>query len=162
MEKFKENNEENMSEQEKINKNMNLEIKKEIKSKTIIFHKFEIMMSIFILIIYYLIKTKKKERAKIIYLLIIKQNMRHFKYLEKMINFQDLIDDTNAKQKLQVYRYANIILLKIYSNYMKYEFLFNLSFYGNLFNKMYLKLSQKYYLYSLELHKIKHWQLEHL
>jgi len=86
--------------------------------------------------------------------------MRHFKYLEKMINFQDLIDDTNTKQKLQVYRYANIILLKIYSNYMKYEFLFNLSFYGNLFNKMYLKLSQKYYLYSLELHKIKYWQLE--
>ena len=162
MEKFKENNEENISEQEKINKNMNLEIKKEIKSKTIIFHKFEIMMSIFILIIYYLIKTKKKERAKIIYLLIIKQNMRHFKYLEKIINFQDLIDDTNAKQKLQVYRYANIILLKIYSNYMKYGFLFNLSFYGNLFNKMYLKLSQKYYLYSLELHKIKYWQLEHL
>ena len=162
MEKFKENNEENISEQEKINKNMNLEIKKEIKSKTIIFHKFEIMMSIFILIIYYLIKTKKKERAKIIYLLIIKQNMRHFKYLEKIINFQDLIDDTNAKQKLQVYRYANIILLNIYSNYMKYGFLFNLSFYGNLFNKMYLKLSQKYYLYSLELHKIKYWQLEHL
>jgi hypothetical protein len=45
---------------------------------------------------------------------------------------------------------------------MKYGFLFNLSFYGNLFNKMYLKLSQKYYLYSLELHKNKYWQLEHL
>ena len=65
MEKFKENNEENISEQEKINKNMNLEIKKEIKSKTIIFHKFEIMMSIFILIIYYLIKTKKKNEQKL-------------------------------------------------------------------------------------------------
>jgi len=65
MEKFKENNEENMSEQEKINKNMNLEIKKEIKSKTTVFHKFEIMMSIFILIIYYLIKTKKKNEQKL-------------------------------------------------------------------------------------------------
>ena len=136
-------------------KNMNT-INQEIKNIAKIFHKFENVMTIYGLIIYYLIKAKKENEAKIIYLLIIKQNMKHIKYLEEIINFKELLTDKFGKYKLKIYRYANAVLLKIYSNLIKYGFLFNLSFYGNLFTKMYLSLSHKYYLYSLANHKIKY------
>ena len=141
------------------NKNINT-INQEMKNVAKIFHKFENIMAIYGLIIYYLIKTKKENYSKLIYLLIIKQNMKHIKYLEKIINFKDLLTDKFAKYKLKVYRYANMVLLKIYSNLIKYGFLFNLSFYGNLFTKMYLSLSHKYYLYSLVNHKIKYSSVE--
>ena len=59
-----------------------------------------------------------------------------------------------------MYRYANLVLLKIYSTFIKYGFLFNLSFYGNLFMQMYLTLSHKYYLYSLIMNKNKYTTIE--
>ena len=134
----------------------------QIKNETKIFHKFENLISIYALIIYYLFKIHKKREAKMIYLLIIKHNINHMKYLEGIINFMSVLADKNGKNKINFYRYANLILLKIYSFFIKYGFLFNLSFYGNLFMKMYLNLSHKYYLYSLANNKIKYSNPENL
>ena len=138
------------------NKIINNIINKEIQAKKKLFHKFEKMISIFALIIYYLNKNQKISEAKLIYILIIKQNINHIKYLEEVINFKSLANDKNAKYKINMHRYANLILLKIYSFFIKYGFLFNLSFYGHLFMKMYLALSHKYYIYSLYLNKNKY------
>ena len=128
----------------------------EIHFNTKIFHKLENMMAIYSLIIYHLVKTNNKSQGKIIYLLIIKQNINHIKNLEKTIKFQSVFTEKNGKYKIKIYLYATLILLKIYSFLIKYGFLFNLSFYGNLFLKRYLSLSQKYYLYSLIFHKNKY------
>ena len=84
-------------------KNMNT-INQEIKNIAKIFHKFENVMTIYGLIIYYLIKAKKENEAKIIYLLIIKQNMKHIKYLEEIINFKELLTDKFGKYKIKIYR----------------------------------------------------------
>ena len=134
----------------------NAEINLEIKNKGKIFNKFENMMIICVLILYYLNKKQKRNEAKIIYLLIIKYNMKHIKYLEESVNFQNLLTDKNFKYKINIYKYANFVLLKIYSLLIKYGFLLNLSFYGSLFLKKYLKLSHRYYLYSLAIHKNKY------
>ena len=142
--------------------NINDEINMEIKIKTKIFHKFENMMAIFSLIIYHLIKVKKKNEAKIIYLLIIKQNIKHMKYLENVINFNDLLNDKYGKHKIKMYRYGYIVLLKVYSILLKYGFFFNLSLYGNLFTKIYLNFSQKYFIYSLSNQKIKYSPFENI
>ena len=98
----------------------------------------------------------KRNEAKIIYLLIIKQNIKHMKYLENVINFNNLLNDKLAKYKIKMYRYGNIILLKVYSILIKYGFFFNLSLYGNLFTKIYLNFSQKFFIYSLSNQKIKY------
>ena len=137
-------------------------IKKEIKSKTKIFHKLENMMAIYSIIIYHLIKTNNKDQGKIIYLLIIKQNMNHIKYLEKMIRFKTVFNDKYGKYKLKIYLYGTLIILKIYSFLIKYGFIFNLLFYGNLFLKKYLSLSHKFYLYSLIIHKNKYSPIENI
>ena len=71
-----------------------------------------------------------------IYLLIIKHNINHMKYLEGIINFMSVLTDKNGKNKINFYRYANLILLKIYSFFIKYGFLFNLSFYGNFHQQL--------------------------
>ena len=84
------------------NKNINT-VNQEIKNIAKIFHKFENIMTIYGLIIYYLLKAKKEKEAKIIYLLIIKQNMRHIKYLEEIINFKELLTDKFGKYKLKIY-----------------------------------------------------------
>ena len=144
------------------NTNINNVINQEIKLKTKIFHKFENMMSIYCLIIYYLIKMNKRNEAKIIYLLIIKQNIKHMKYLENVINFNNLLNDKLAKYKIKMYRYGNIILLKVYSILIKYGFFFNLSLYGNLFTKIYLNFSQKFFIYSLSNQKIKYSPVENI
>ena len=144
------------------NTNINNVINQEIKLKTKIFHKFENMMAIYSLIIYYLIKMNKRNEAKIIYLLIIKQNIKHMKYLENVINFNNLLNDKLAKYKIKMYRYGNIILLKVYSILIKYGFFFNLSLYGNLFTKIYLNFSQKFFIYSLSNQKIKYSPVENI
>ena len=144
------------------NTNINNVINQEIKLKTKIFHKFENMMAIYCLIIYYLIKMNKRNEAKIIYLLIIKQNIKHMKYLENVINFNNLLNDKLAKYKIKMYRYGNIILLKVYSILIKYGFFFNLSLYGNLFTKIYLNFSQKFFIYSLSNQKIKYSPVENI
>ena len=150
----------NKSKSLKANKNSSKQINEEIKRITKIFHKLENMISIYGLIIYYLIKSQKKYEAKLLYLLIIKQNLNYIKYLENIINFNALLTDKNGKIKINMYRYANLVLLKIYSFFIKYGFLFNLSFYGNLFTKMYLSLSHKYYLYSISNGKNKYSTIE--
>jgi hypothetical protein len=61
--------------------------------------------------------------------------MKHIKYLEESVNFQNLLTDKNSKYKINIYKYANFVLLKIYSLLIKYGFLLNLSFYGSLFLK---------------------------
>ena len=144
------------------NTHLNNIINQEIKIKTKIFHKFENMMAIYSLIIYYLIKMKKRKEAKIIYLLIIKQNIKHMKYLENVINFNNLLNDKLGKYKIKMYRYGNIILLKVYSILIKYGFFFNLSLYGNLFTKIYLNFSQKFFIYSLSNQKIKYSPVENI
>ena len=143
----------------KENKNTN-KIINEIKQITKIFHILENVISIYSLIIYYLLKAEKKEEIKLIYLLIVKRNINHIKYLEDVINFKALLQDKNGKFKISLYRYANLVLLKIYSFFIKYGFFFNLSFYGNLFMQMYLTLSHKYYLYSLVMNKNKYSTIE--
>ena len=164
MEKFKrkiikKNQKAKNSKNLKENKNTNKVIK-EIKQITKIFNKLENVISIYSLIIYYLLKTEKKEEIKLIYLLVVKRNINHIKYLEDVINFKELLQDKNGKFKINMYRYANLVLLKIYSTFIKYGFLFNLSFYGNLFMQMYLTLSHKYYLYSLIMNKNKYTTIE--
>ena len=165
MEKFKIKNQKeytkfNRAKSMKDHKNYDKLINDEIKRTSKIFHKLENMISIYGLIIYYLIKTQKKYEAKLLYLLITKQNINHIKYLENLINFNALLTDKNGKIKINMYRYANLVLLKIYSLWIKYGFLFNLSFYGNLFTKMYLTLSHKYYLYSISNGKNKYSTIE--
>ena len=91
MEKFKrkiikKNQKAKNSKNLKENKNTNKVIK-EIKQITKIFNKLENVISIYSLIIYYLLKTEKKEEIKLIYLLVVKRNINHIKYLEDVINF---------------------------------------------------------------------------
>ena len=167
MKKFREKNSENILNSIKKSSlkqsvNINNNINQEIKLKTKIFHKFENLIAIFSLIMFYLIKINKKNEAKIIYLLIIKQNIKHMKYLESVINFNDLLNDKFGKYKIKMYGYANMVLLKVYSILIKYGFFFNLSLYGNLFMKIYLNFSQKYFIYSLSNQKIKYSPVENI
>ena len=141
---------------------INILINHEILFKTRIFHKFENMMAIYSIILYHLIKTNNKSQGKILYLLIIKQNMNHIKNLEKAIKFHTVFVDKTGKYKLKIYLYGTLILLKIYSFLIKYGFLFNLSFFGNLFLKKYLSLCHKYYLYSLINHKNKYSTIDNI
>jgi hypothetical protein len=61
-----------------------------------------------------------------------------------------------------MYRYGNMVLLKVYSILIKYGFFFNLSLYGNLFTKIYLNFSQKFFIYSLSNQKIKYSPVENI
>ena len=80
MEKFKIKNQKeytkfNRAKSMKDHKNYDKLINDEIKRTSKIFHKLENMISIYGLIIYYLIKTQKKYEAKLLYLLITKRNL---------------------------------------------------------------------------------------
>ena len=132
----------------------------EIQDKLYFFYKLEDIMALYSLIIFYLVKIQNKNKAKTIYLLMINQNLKCIDYLENLINFTILIEEKNNKNLMRVYQISIRIILKVYSFLIKYGFYLHVSYYGNLFMKKYINLSYKFYLFSLNLHKIKNAQIE--
>ena len=131
-----------------------------IEDKGQYFHKLEDLMALYSLIIFYFIKNKYLNKAKTIYLVIIKQNIKCLNYLEKLIDFNALLRSKNDKYIMRVFQTSVIILLKVYSFLIKYSFLLHLSYYGNMFMRKYMNLSYKFYLYSMSLHKLKNSMIE--
>ena len=132
----------------------------EIQDKLYFFYKLEDIMALYSLIIFYLVKIQNKNKAKIIYLLMINQNLKCINYLENLINFKILTEEKNNKNLMRIYQISIRIILKIYSFLIKYGFYLHVSYYGNLFMKKYINLSYKFYLFSLNLHKIKNSPIE--
>ena len=132
----------------------------EIQDKLYFFYKLEDIMALYSLIIFYLVKIQNKNKAKTIYLLMINQNLKCINYLEKLINFKILIEEKNNKNLMRIYQISIRIILKVYSFLMKYGFYLHVSYYGNLFMKKYINLSYNFYLFSLNLRKMKNAPIE--
>ena len=133
----------------------NTNIYYEIEDKINYFHKLENLMALYSLILFYLVKNNKYEKAKIIYLIMIKQNIDYINYLEQLIDYKILLKDRNNKSIIKTFRISVIILLKIYSTLIKFSFLLHLSYYGYLFMKKYFNLSHQIYLHLINYHKMK-------
>jgi hypothetical protein len=127
----------------------------DILDKIKYYHKLEDLMSLYCLILLYLIKNNYHDKAKIIFLIMIKQNINYINYLEQLIDYKILLKEKNNKLMLKLFQLATISLLKIYSPLIKYSFLLHLSYYGNMFMKKYFNLSYQIYLYSISCHKMK-------
>ena len=126
-----------------------------IQKKDDYFKKLEDLIAMYSIIIFFFVRIQNMNKAKILYLIMVKQNLHCINYLEKLIDFNILISEKKDKMLLSIFQTSMSIILKIYSFLIKYGFLLHLSFYGNLFMKKYLNLNHKYYLYSLYFHKIK-------
>ena len=131
-----------------------------IQKKEDFFKKLEDLIAMYSLIIFFFVRIQNMNKAKILYLIMIKQNLKCINYLEKLINFNIIITEKNDKNLMTIFQTSMSTILKIYSFLIKYGFLLHLSFYGNLFMKRYLNLNHKYYLYSLYYHKIKNSYIE--
>ena len=131
-----------------------------IQKKVDFFKKLEDLIAMYSLIIFFFARTQNMNKAKILYLIMIKQNLKCINYLEKLINFNIIITEKSDKNLMSIFQTSMSTILKIYSFLIKYGFLLHLSFYGNLFMKKYLNLNHKYYLYSLYYHKIKNSYIE--
>ena len=131
-----------------------------IEDKGYYFRKLEDLMALYSLIIFFFIKNKNHNKAKTIYLVMIKQNIKCLNYLEKLIDFNALLMSKNNKYIMRVFQTSVITLLKVYSFLIKYSFILHLSYYGNMFMKKYLNLSYKFYLYSMNIHKLKNSMVE--
>ena len=137
----------------------------EIQEKIYFFHKLEDIMAIYSIIIFYLVKNKNDTKAKEIYLIMIKQNIKCINYLDNLIDFKIYAkeknnNNTNNRSLIRIYQSSIRIMLKIYSFLIKYGFYLHLSYYGNLFMKKYLHLSYNYYLFHIYMHKIKNSSIE--
>ena len=126
----------------------------ETENKLYFFHKLEDLMAIYSLIIFYLVKLQNIKEARIIFLIMIKQNIQHIYNLENLIDFKILKPNKNNKYIMKLYQESLKIMIKIYSFLIKYGFFLHLSFYGNLFMKKYLNISYKLYLFITNNHKI--------
>ena len=131
-----------------------------IQNKIDYFKKLEDLIAMYSLIIFYFVRTQNMDRAKILYLIMVKQNLQYITYLDKLIDLNILLSEKNDKMLMTIFQTAISTILKIYSFLIKYGYLLHLSFYGNLFMKRYLNLNHKYYLYSLYCHKIKNSYIE--
>jgi len=131
-----------------------------IQKKDDFFKKLEDLIAMYSLIIFFFARTQNMNKAKILYLIMIKQNLKCINYLEKLIDFNIIITEKSDKNLMSIFQTSMSTILKIYSFLIKYGFLLHLSFYGNLFMKKYLNLNHKYYLYSLYYHKIKNSYIE--
>ena len=131
-----------------------------IQKKIDYFKKLEDLIAMYSLIIFYFVRTQNMDKAKVLYLIMIKQNLKCINYLEGLIDFNILISEKNDKALMSIFQTSMSTVLKIYSFLIKYGFLLHLSFYGNLFMKKYLNLNHKYYLYSLYYHKVKNSYIE--
>ena len=127
----------------------------EIKDKIQFFYKLEDLMAIYNIIIFYLLKNHNKSKAKIIYLIMINQNLKCINYLENLINFRVLISEKNNKNLLRLYQIAIKIQLRIYSFLIKYGYFLHISYYGNLFMKKYFNISYMFYLFLMNIHRAK-------
>ena len=127
----------------------------EIQEKINYFSKLENLLALYSLIIFYLIKNQNIHKAKTVYLIMIKENINCINYLENLIDFKLLLTEKNNKNHLKIYQNAMKIQLKIYCFLIKYAYFLHISYYGNLFMKKYFNLSHKFYLYYINLYKMK-------
>ena len=97
------------------------------------------LISRYSIIIYYLLRRKKLNEAKNLFLLMIKENMKNIE-IQTFRIFKSFNKLQQKYEIINVYPKAAIELFKIYSFLIKYSSLFNLSSYKNKFMSNYLSL----------------------
>ena len=140
--------------------NNNISQYTDIQDKLYYFQRLEDIMAIYSLILFYLVRNNINNKAKEIYLILIKQNMKYINYYENLIDYNNYIKEKNNKSFIKMYQSSLRTLFKLYSFLIKYGFLLHLSYYGNLFMKKYLSLSYIYYLIHLDIYRTKNFSIE--
>ena len=112
-----------------------------------IMNKLEDLIARYSLVIFLLVKADNELEAKNIFLLMIKENIRYFNYIEEKILYQftvykdkNMFKDTNQ---------MNYQLIKIYSFIIRYSQLFNTMKYRNKFMGRYYRIINLNYHYFL-------------
>ena len=112
--------------------------------------KLENLIARYFLTIFLFIKSKDLIEAKIIFLLMIKENIRFFNYMENKICTNLKTRDKNNFQSKDSYHMI-YQLIKIYSVIIRYSLLFNIMKYRNKFMGRYFRLISLNYFFFMHL-----------
>jgi hypothetical protein len=119
-----------------------------------VMNKLENLIARYFLIILLFIKSKDLVEAKVIFLLMIKENIRFFNYLENKISFSLTLKDKYDFQSKDNYKMI-CKLIKIYSVIIRYSQLFNTMNNRNKFMGKYFRIITINFQYLLNLANIR-------